>query len=75
MKYNFLQDLTSVQNMQKKHGLLEADVVSRQDRIDGIVNASENFCQAGHFDADTIKVKQEQVVHRYKTLAVSELCN
>ena len=57
--------------MQKKHGLLEADVISRQDRIDGIVKASENFCQAGHFDADTIKAKQEQVVHRYKTLTVS----
>ena len=24
----FFQDLTSVQNMQKKHGLLEADVVA-----------------------------------------------
>ena len=62
--------MTSVQNMQKKHGLLEADVVSRQDRIDGIVNAADNFCQSGHFDADTIKAKQEQVVHRYKTLTV-----
>ena len=70
--YILVQDLTSVQNMQKKHGLLEADVVSRQDRIDGIVNAADNFCQAGHFDKDTIKVKQEQVIHRYKTLAVCE---
>ncbi len=61
-----------MQNIQKKHGLLEADVVSRQDRIDGIVKASENFVQAGHFDADTIKAKQEQVVHRYKTLTVSD---
>ena len=69
------QDLTSVQNMQKKHGLLEADVISRQDRIDGITSASENFCQAGHFDADSIKAKQEQVVHRYRSLTVSRHLN
>lgn len=63
--------MTSVQNMQKKHGLLEADIVSRQDRIDGIVNAAQNFSTAGHFDADTITAKQATVVNRYKTLTVS----
>ncbi len=57
--------------MQKKHGLLEADVVARQDRIDGIVKQSENFLQAGHFDSDAIQAKQAVVVQRYKKLTVS----
>ena len=57
--------------MQKKHGLLEADVVARQDRIDGIVKQSENFVSAGHFDKDTIQAKQAVVVQRYKKLTVS----
>ena len=30
------KDLTSVQNLQKKHALLEADVGAHQDRVDGV---------------------------------------
>ena len=42
------KDLTSVQNLQKKHAL-------HQDRIDGIRISSEQFVNAGHFDAENIK--------------------
>ena len=52
------QDLTNVQNLQKKHALLESDVSSRQDRIDGIAVAADQFVERGHFDADNIKAKQ-----------------
>ena len=47
-----------MQNLQKKHALLEGDVRSRQDRIDGIVGAADQFVDRGHFDADNIKAKQ-----------------
>ena len=64
----FFQDLTSVQNLQK----LEADVSSRQERIDNIVQAAEQFVQQGHFDSETIKAKQVQLVERYRALQVSD---
>lgn len=83
------KDLTSVQNLQKKHALLEADVAAHQvththpehhcsaadmltflsqDRIDGISIQARQFQEAGHFDADTIRRKQEALVGRYEAL-------
>jgi spectrin alpha len=47
-----------VQNLQKKHALLEADVGSHQDRIEGIRVAATQFVERGHFDADNIKAKE-----------------
>ena len=44
------KDLTSVQNLQKKHAL-------HQDRIDGIRISSEQFVNTGHFDAENSKTK------------------
>ena len=48
------KDLTSVQNLQMKHALLDADVGTHQDRIDRIRISSEQFVNAGHFDAGLI---------------------
>uniref|UniRef100_A0A8C5A923 Spectrin alpha, non-erythrocytic 1 n=1 Tax=Gadus morhua TaxID=8049 RepID=A0A8C5A923_GADMO len=62
------KDLTSVQNLQKKHALLEADVAAHQDRIDGITIQARQFQEAGHFDADNIRKKQEALVTRYDGL-------
>ncbi|EMP38127.1 Spectrin alpha chain, brain [Chelonia mydas] len=62
------KDLTNVQNLQKKHALLEADVAAHQDRIDGITIQARQFQDAGHFDADNIKKKQEALVARYEAL-------
>uniref|UniRef100_A0A8D2M6K8 Spectrin alpha chain, non-erythrocytic 1 n=1 Tax=Zonotrichia albicollis TaxID=44394 RepID=A0A8D2M6K8_ZONAL len=62
------KDLTNVQNLQKKHALLEADVAAHQDRIDGITIQARQFQEAGHFDADNIKKKQEALVARYEAL-------
>jgi len=62
------KDLTSVQNLQKKHALLEADVTSHADRIDSITQAAEQFVNSGHFDADNIKTKQIQLQGRYSAL-------
>ena len=49
--------MTSVQNLLKKHALVEADVNSHQDRVDGVKIASEQFCTAGHFDSKNIQAK------------------
>ncbi|KYQ58537.1 Spectrin alpha chain [Trachymyrmex zeteki] len=68
MSEDYGKDLTSVQNLQKKHALLEADVGSHADRIDSIAQAAEQFVKSGHFDADNIKAKQDQLQTRYAAL-------
>ncbi|XP_077987102.1 spectrin alpha chain, non-erythrocytic 1-like isoform X2 [Glandiceps talaboti] len=62
------KDLTSVNNLQKKHALLEADVAAHKDRIDGVRIQSKQFMDAGHFDKDAIKQKEEQLIQRYDAL-------
>ncbi|XP_077779120.1 spectrin alpha chain, non-erythrocytic 1-like [Podarcis muralis] len=62
------KDLTNVQNLQKKHALLEADVAAHQDRIDGIAIQARQFQEAGHFDAGNIRKKQEALGARYQAL-------
>jgi spectrin alpha len=47
-----------VQNLQKKHALLEADVSSHAERIDSIRAQAETFIERGHFDADNIRAKR-----------------
>ena len=42
-----------------------------QDRIDSIVQASDQFSSAGHFDSDNITVKKANVVERYQAVMVS----
>ena len=64
------KDLTSVQNLQKKHALLEADVGAHQDRVDGVRIAADNFVQAGHFDSESIKTKFESLDGRYDNLII-----
>lgn len=39
-----------------------------KDRIDGINIQARQFQEAGHFDADNIKKKQETLVSRYEAL-------
>jgi len=68
MSEDYGKDLTSVQNLQKKHALLEADVGSHQDRIEGIRVASSQFVERGHFDADNIKAKEVALTERYSAL-------
>ncbi|KAK2499565.1 hypothetical protein MC885_005835 [Smutsia gigantea] len=62
------RDLTNVQNLQKKHAMLEADVAAHQDRIDGITIQARQFQDAGHFDTENIKKKQEALVACYEAL-------
>lgn len=62
------KDLTSVQNLQKKHVLLESDVVAHQDRIDSIKVAANKFVEGDHFDADNIRNKNEILSNRYAAL-------
>merc|ERR1719412_1598101 len=62
------KDLTSVQNLQKKHALMEANIASHQDRVDGVKIASDQFLQSGHFDSENIKAKEASLSQRYSGL-------
>ncbi|GAB6021924.1 hypothetical protein CHUAL_006087 [Chamberlinius hualienensis] len=62
------KDLTSVQNLLKKHNLLEADVAAHQDRVDAVIIQAQQFVESGHFDADSIKAKEVALVERYQAL-------
>jgi spectrin alpha len=64
MSEDYGKDLTSVQNLQKKHALLEADVASHQDRIESITAAANQFVERGHFDSDNIAHKQKVLTDR-----------
>ncbi|KXJ20343.1 Spectrin alpha chain, non-erythrocytic 1 [Exaiptasia diaphana] len=61
------KDLTSVKNLQKKHDMIEADVVTRVEKIEA-VNAQAAFLEADHFDAPAIKQKKEILNERYQKL-------
>lgn len=47
---------------------LKAALCRSQDRIDGITIQARQFQDAGHFDAENIKKKQEALVARYEAL-------
>lgn len=38
--------------------MLEADVASHQDRIEGVKITADQFVDSGHFDANNIRAKQ-----------------
>lgn len=57
-----------MQNLQKKHALLEADVGSHADRMEGIKGNARQFVERGHFDAESIEAKQKTLEDRYAAL-------
>lgn len=66
------KDLASVQNLIKKHQLVEADVTAHEDRIKDMNNLAGSLVEAGQFDTVTIQEKRTSIVERYervKTLA------
>lgn len=62
------KDLTSVQNLQKKHAMIEADVIARAEKIEVVNAQADVFAAADHFDAPTIKEKKEILNNRYQQL-------
>lgn len=59
------KDLISVQNLQKKLGLLESDYNAHQDRIDLVKKQAIAFHDGGHFDASVISRKEEALRARF----------
>lgn len=66
------KDLSSVQNLIKKHQLVEADISSHEDRIKDMNLLADSLIESGQFDSATIQEKRASINERYeriKTLA------
>ncbi|CAG2179804.1 unnamed protein product, partial [Oppiella nova] len=66
------KDLASVQNLIKKHQLVEADIQAHEDRIRDMNGLADSLIESGQFDTATIQEKRSSINERYervKTLA------
>nr|XP_051714443.1 spectrin alpha chain, erythrocytic 1 [Oryctolagus cuniculus] len=60
--------LTDVQNLLRKHGLLESAVAARQDQVDTLTDLAAYFEEIGHPDSGDIRARQESLVSRFEGL-------
>ena len=62
------QDLAGVQKLQKKLAQLETDVSVHCEQIDSLTSQAKGFEESGHFDAESIVQRQQELVERYEGL-------
>merc|ERR550532_60587 len=60
------KDLASVQNLTKKHQLVEADILSHEDRIKDMNEQADSLISSEQFDAKDIEEKRTNLNERYK---------
>nr|XP_004671146.2 spectrin alpha chain, erythrocytic 1 isoform X2 [Jaculus jaculus] len=60
--------LADVQNLLRKHGLLESAVTARQDQVDTLTDLATHFEEIGHPDSGDIRARQESLVSRFEAL-------
>jgi spectrin alpha len=59
------KDLATVQNLVKKHQLLEADIKAHEDRIKDLNTQADAFIESGLWDEQGIKDKKKSINDRY----------
>lgn len=59
------KDLASVQNLTKKHQLLEADVEAHDDRVKDMNNQAESLLESEQFEKAPIQEKRQAINERY----------
>uniref|UniRef100_A0A8C2VW96 Spectrin alpha chain, erythrocytic 1 n=1 Tax=Chinchilla lanigera TaxID=34839 RepID=A0A8C2VW96_CHILA len=60
--------LADVQNLLRKHGLLESAVVARQDQVDTLTDMVAHFEEISHPDSGEMRARQESLVSRFEAL-------
>merc|ERR1712226_1579433 len=60
------KDLASVQDLMKKHQLVEADIIAHEDRIKDMIEQSDSLVDSGQFDSNDIRDKRDNISKRYK---------
>lgn len=56
--------MTSVQNLQKKHQALEAELLSREPVVSALVSRAAHLTRSGHNDKPIIEEKAKAVKNR-----------
>ncbi len=64
------KDLATVQNLNKKHQLIEADIKAHQDRIRDLNDQADAFIESGVLDTNEIREKKDTINERY-----NQVCN
>lgn len=61
-------DLRSCKDLMNKHQLLEADILLWEQKIDELVQTSDEMAHEGHFDANNIKNETKNLQNQFKNL-------
>lgn len=59
------KDLATVQNLVKKHQLLDADINAHEERISDLNEQADVFIDSGVLDTESIKEKKRSINERY----------
>ena len=59
-------DLTSAQNLLKKHQLVEVDILTHEDRIKSLQSQCQLFVEIQHFDTVHITETTKVIVERFE---------
>uniref|UniRef100_A0A1I8B6Y0 Spectrin alpha chain n=1 Tax=Meloidogyne hapla TaxID=6305 RepID=A0A1I8B6Y0_MELHA len=59
------RDLASIENLLKKHQLLEADINAHADRVADVNGQAEALMEADQFDRDAIDTRRQGITRRY----------
>ena len=62
------KDLASVQNLTKKHQLIEADILSHEDRMSDMNEQAESLIQSEQFDVQDIQEKRSGLNERFQSV-------
>lgn len=62
------KDLASVQNLMKKHQLVEADIHAHEDRIKDMNGQADSLVESGQFDSAGIQEKRHSINERYERI-------
>lgn len=62
------KDLASVQNLMKKHQLVEADIQAHEDRINDMNDQADSLIESGQFDTANIQEKRQSINERYERI-------
>lgn len=60
--------LTTVQNLQKKHQALEAELVSREPLISALAARAQQMSRSNHFAANAIEKKIRDLLKNFETI-------
>lgn len=57
--------LATVQNLQKKHQLLEADILAHEDRVKDMNNQADVLLESDQFDGPVVEERRKSINQRY----------